>query len=362
MLGSVHSTPLRGAGSGDMNPNARLAILVVLAALLLVLGLDVGRLVLAPTRGDSIDAVRVRNAMVARLGTPDETEWRPDAVPLAYRWERLPAPRYFADVVARLQAREGRQGTALATAVELARHLRKDSRQGPPIQANTRETYETILAGKGGYCSDYTQSFTALALAAGLAVREWGFAWEDMANGHAFNEVWEPVLQKWVLIDSFVSFYVVDRISGIPLSALEFRDALLSGRDAGELQVVQIVPERFGFKSVERALAWYRRGLPRLFLVLGNGVYSYDANPAIQLAEALPRSAEMAVAILLGEHPRFLFVPWHGDPEVTGQVRAMDAELLWLLAKLAALLLIGVAFAILLWSFAIRRQRTLPAA
>src|SRR3990170_1380862 len=96
-------------GSGQMSSIARMAVLLVLAALLLALGLDVGRLLLAPTREASIDAVRVRNAMVAQLGTPAETEWRPDAVPPAYRWESLPAPGYFADVIHSLLPGEARQ-------------------------------------------------------------------------------------------------------------------------------------------------------------------------------------------------------------------------------------------------------------
>jgi hypothetical protein len=338
-----------------------MAIPIVLVALLLALGLDVGRLLLAPTREASVDAVRVRNAMVAQLGTPAQTAWRPDAVPSAYRWESLPAPGYFAEIVDRILPREAQQEPALTTAVRLARHLREASRQGPPIQANSRETYEKIRAGKGGYCSDYTQSFTALALAAGLAVREWGFAWEDLANGHAFNEVWDPELQKWLFLDSFVSFYVVDRRSSLPLSALEFRDALLDEPGAAEIEVVRIVPGRFGFKSDERALEWYRRGVPRMFLVLGNNVYSYDANPLIQTAEALPRSIEMVLAILLGEHPRFLFVPRESDREVMTQVRQMDWELTWFLAKLAAIVLLGIALLVTLWRLVRARARAAAA-
>src|SRR3546814_11037040 len=46
------------------------------------------------------------------------------------------------------------------------------------------------------------------------------------------------------------------------------------------------------FKSLERALEWYSRGVPRMFLGLGNSVYSYEAEPVIQAAEALPRSIE----------------------------------------------------------------------
>ena len=234
-------------------------------------------------------------------------------------------------------------------AILLARHLRGTSHHGNPIQANTRETYEKIIGGQGGYCSDYTQAFNALALAAGLKVREWGFTWEDMANGHAFNEIWDPELRKWVLIDAFVSFYAVDTATGVPLSALEFRAALLGEAGAGEARIVPIVLERFGFKSPEKALDWYRRGVPQMFLLLGNNVFSYDANPIIQLTEPLPRSVEMLVAILLGEHPRFLFVPSAARPDARDEVTRLQGQLVWFLVKLAGIIVMAVGLAIYFW-------------
>src|SRR3546814_7926804 len=86
---------------------------------------------------------RSRNAMVAELGEPAETAWRPDAVPPDYRWESREVPDYFAEVVARILPPEARQEPALTTALRLARHLRETSRQGAPIQSNTRETYRS---------------------------------------------------------------------------------------------------------------------------------------------------------------------------------------------------------------------------
>lgn len=311
---------------------------------LTLLCLDVGRLVLAPTRDASIDAVRIRNAMVARLGEPAQTAWTPDSIPADYHWEILPAPDYFTAIVDKVLSPEARQGSALDQAILLAHHLRATSHHGDPIQANTRETYEKIISGQGGYCSDYTQAFNALALAAGLKVREWGFTWEDMANGHAFNEIWDPALGKWVLIDAFVSFYAVDAATGVPMSALEFRAALLGEPGAAEARIVPIVAERFGFKSPEKAMEWYRRGVPQMFLLLGNNVFSYDANPIIQMTEPLPRSVEMLVAILLGEHPRFLFVPSAARPDAKDEVTRLQGELAWFLVKLSSIFILGIGF------------------
>ncbi len=328
---------------------------------LTILCLDVGRLVLAPTREASIDAIRIRNAMVAELGAPAQTEWTPDAIPANYNWEHRPAPDYFSAIIDKVLSPEARQGTALDQAVLLARHLRATSHHGNPIQANTRETYEKIISGQGGYCSDYTQAFNALALAAGLKVREWGFTWEDMANGHAFNEIWDPGLRKWVFIDAFTSFYVVDAASGVPMSSLEFRASLLGEPGAGEARVVPIVPERFGFKSPEKALDWYRRGVPQMFLLLGNSVFSYDANPIIQITEPLPRSVEMLVAIVLGEHPRFLFVPSAARPEAKDEVTRLQWQLSWFLVKLAGIVVLACGLLVFFWR-AIRARRLRPRA
>lgn len=336
-----------------MRPFTRLAVPVLLAAALVLLCLDVGRLALAPTREASIDAVRIRNAMVAELGRPGDTAWTPETVPADFNWETRPAPPYFARIAAEIIPPEARDLPVLEKAVRIARQLRRNAHTGEPIQSDTRETYEKIIAGQGGYCSDYTQSFNALALAAGLKVREWGFSWETMANGHAFNEVWDPERGKWLLIDSFVSFYPVDAASGEPLSALEFRAALMDAPGAATPKLVRIVPDRFEFKTDEKAMDWYRRGVPRMFLLLGNNVYSYDADPLIRLVEPLPRSLEMVVAILNGEHPRFLFVPPAFQPdladEVAAQVEAMHGELYWVLAKLAAIVVLGLALLVSLW-------------
>lgn len=99
-----------------------------------------------------------------------------------------------------------------------------------------------------------------------------------------------------------------------------------------------------------------------MFLLLGNNVFSYDANPIIRAAEALPRSVEMLVAIVLGEHPRFLFVPPASQAEVGVQVEEMRWEVIWIVVKLVAILVLGVSLLVALWRLLRQRIRQPTAA
>lgn len=48
-------------------------------------------------------------------------------------------------------------------------------------------------------------------------------------EGHAFNEIYDHRLAKWVVIHSFFSFHLTVRASGEPLSSLELRERLAAG-------------------------------------------------------------------------------------------------------------------------------------
>jgi hypothetical protein len=65
------------------------------------------------------------------------------------------------------------------------------------------------------------------------------------------------------MIDVFNNFYAID-LSGRLLSATEFRDAL--GRDGAELRLIPVnAAARPGFRHAEKALDYYRRGLPEWY-------------------------------------------------------------------------------------------------
>jgi hypothetical protein len=329
-------------GLSRLGRSTRIVLFVVTVTFVLGIALHFGRLVLALDRDASIDAVRVRNSMVVELGEPGDVAWSPNVIPEEFNWEERPAPIDFVDVVKDVLRDAPADMTDFETALRLARHLRANAREGQPIQDNAWLTYERITTGQGGYCSDFTQTINALSLTAGLDVREWGFTWETLANGHAFNEIWEPSLNKWVFLDSHHGFYAVDGDSGIPLSALEFRSHLMDGDDADTVRLLPIDGGTFDEARVDIERSFYSRGMPRMFLLLGNNVFSYDAHPLIQLTEALPRSVEMLTAILLGQHPRFLFIPPKDRPDLGKEVE----DLVWIRNLNLLLVFAGIVSAV----------------
>ena len=159
--------------------------------------------------------------------------------------------------------------------------------RGNAIQSDTRETFRRITENNEGYCSDFTQVFNGLALAAHLPVREWGLSFDGFSgDGHAFSEIYDPALNKWVFLDTFNSFYVVDPVTQIPLSVLEFREQLESNPTALVGAVRFIDEGAFGMKDAATAIDYYRRGTAQFFLWFGNDVFHYDQNPLVSFSSA----------------------------------------------------------------------------
>jgi len=303
------------------------AAMLAAAASLAYLGLQVD---------SSQDLVLLRNAVIAEVEPEGAHEWTPDSIPSDYLAEALPTPEPLARF-----AKEASGGTTpvddFETAVSLARALSQNrKRDRGPIQDDTVTALERITVDGAGYCADYTQVYGALGRAAGLSVREWGMSFDGYGgDGHAFNEVWDRTRGKWLFIDSFNSFFVTDS-DGQPLSATEFRRALLDGTTS-QLQVVLINPAKFGFKSPARAIEYYRRGAPRFFLVWGNNVLTYDASPAVKAFSGVSRSAEQVVGIVLGLQPKLVISRDFADPEgVRELLRLRVVMIVFLLASVVA--------------------------
>ena len=251
------------------------------------------------------DLVLLRNAVITDLGPPGAYGWTPASVPSGYRRETLPAPEPVNRFVAEVASGHA-QASDLDLAIALAAALVRNRTPGRgPIQSNTLTALQRITIDGAGYCADYTQVFNAIGPAANLQVREWGMSFDGYGgDGHAFSEVWDRDRSKWILIDTFYSFYVRDS-RGEPLSAAEFRTALLDGT-ADNLEIVPIVPGKFAFKDATKAIAYYERGAPRFYMVWGTDVITYDEAAVVRFFSRFSRSVEQVAGIATGKQPRLL--------------------------------------------------------
>ena len=228
-------------------------------------------------------------------------DWTPANVPAGFAVERAEPLPLYADIVTRDQLKV--DGDDWATALAIGRHLLPDGRrQGGAIQADLADTYTRITQQGEGYCGDYADSFTGFATAAGVFSRPWAFSFDGFGgHGHIFNEIWDSQRARWVMIDVFNNFYVIDA-SGEPLSAMAFRAALEAG--AGDLRLIPVDPLASpGFREEAKAFDYYRRGLPEWYMWWGNNVFEYDQAPLVQALGSVHRAAEQLGGVVSGVHP-----------------------------------------------------------
>lgn len=302
---------------------------------------------LAPHFKDSAELVRMRNALLLQ-SEPAAHDWSPASAPASFAVETgAPTPLY-ADVVARNGLRV--EGDDWATTLNIGQHLLVEGqRSGRAIQSDLEQTYRRITERGEGYCGDFADSFTGLATAAGVFSRPWAFSFDGYGGrGHIFNEIWDRRSGRWIMIDVFNNFYVVDR-SGQPLSAMAFRSALLT--DAAAVRLVPVkASARPGFVREDRALAYYRRGLPEWYMWWGNNVFEYDRAPLVQALGQTHRALEQLGGIAAGVHPPIRIL------ETADNLPQREA-MAWLRASLFAILVLAlISFACLLIWLALRRR------
>ena len=245
--------------------------------------------------------VVVRNALLAETAVRSEFEWTPNRIPEDFRLYHGAVPDELNPAIVQiLGAVTGADNFDKALAI--AGHLRESRGDGEGIHADTVTAYLAIRNQHTGYCADFTQVFTGLAYGARVPVREWAISWRDWGKGHSFNEIFEPRLDKWILIDSFNSLYMVDAATHTPLSTLEVYDRLRRAGDP-QIEVVPIVKRNYQFSSAQEALDYYREGVNELSLWWGNDVFSLDENPLPKFAGKISRLLEPIASVLMGERP-----------------------------------------------------------
>jgi hypothetical protein len=271
-------------------------------------------------------------------------------VPAGFAVERAAPIPLYADIVARHALRV--EGDDWATALKIGGHLLADGkRRGGPIQADLEQTYRRITERGEGYCGDFADSFTGLANAAGVFSRPWAFSFDGFGGrGHIFNEVWDGRTGRWIMIDVFNNFYVVDA-SGEPMSAMAFRQALGSA-SAGFRLVPVKATSRPGFVFEHKALEFYRRGLPEWYMWWGNNVFEYDRAPLVRVLGQTHRALEQLGGVATGVYPHIRIL------ESADNLPQREA-IKQLRTRLIAIVVLGlVSVACLLVWLAMRRRAT----
>jgi len=307
---------------------------------LMLLALVLTMVSIAPHFRNSMELVRMRNALLLQSDPSTPFDWTPAAVPASFLLEQGPPDPRFVAVV------EGLRLQALGSDWERARaiggHLlqKSVSGSGAPIQADLNTTYQRIVGKGQGYCGDFVDVFTGLALAAGIPARAWAFSFDGFGgHGHIFNEIWDRDARAWRMIDVFNNVYFT-RADGVPMSALAFREALAQrDPDLRMLPVSTAAPPRY--KYPDKAWDYYRRGLPQWYQWWGNNVFSYDRSLAVRTLGNVSRSFEQLGGIASGVHPGIRVVP---EPVNARQLQSLERLRVTLLVIVALIVMTFAAF------------------
>lgn len=279
---------------------------------------------LLPLLTDSREAVRLRNALLFDEAASADFDWTPEQSPVSFARDRTIPHSVLSRATTALLGPAGESDWQRS--LRIANHLLAHAGRGGAAQSDLEGTYRIILAGSG-YCADYTSTFIAMASAAGIFAREWGFSFNGYGGGgHVLVEIWDRDTRRWQMLDVFNNFYAAETGSGQPLSAMAFRERLASGRDNFALR--RLGPGRDGFRDQQALLDYYRRGVDEWYLWWGNAVYRYDASWAVRTLGPLSRSAEQLVAIATGVHPRMRALPTPGNGEARHRIQHLRKQLL----------------------------------
>ncbi len=251
----------------------------------------------------STEAAKLRNALIAEVGKKTDFDWLPGHAPDSYKQEKLEPPDFFKKIHLQIFGNNTENINEYNKTLKIAKHLLQiEKGKGGGILSDTVTAYDGITKQGAGYCADFTQVVNALAKTENIPVREWGMAFDGFGGwGHAFNEIYDSQLKKWIFFDVFNSFYVRSRSSGELLSVLEFRDRLLHKPE--DIDIIPIVKSRFGFKDRDHLLEYFDRGKNQFYLWWGNNIFSYENHPVVELTGIISRSLEQLSAIAVGIHP-----------------------------------------------------------
>ena len=296
---------------------------------------------LAPYATSATEVVRMRNALLAVDGPGSDFDWTPATRPAGFAADPVPPDALFAAAVRRLQL--DTLPDDWARAVAISRHLLTSSKTlvGDAIQGDLDTTYRHIVERGDGYCADFVRVFSAMAITAGIPVRSWAFSFDGFGgHGHVVPEIWNRQLGRWQMLDVFNNYAVVDK-SGEPLSAQEFRRALLTETTTAQLRPL-VASARPGYIHEEKAWAYYRDGAAQWYLWWGDQAFAYDRAWSVRTFEGVSRSLAQFGAMVQGVHPRIRILATAQNAPQVAALQRVRVHLL-IVAGLVVLALMGMA-------------------
>lgn len=188
-------------------------------------------------------------------------------------------------------------------ALTIGKYIRKASKVGPGIGLSSKKTLETMLAGKGGVCSDFSQIFNVFCFINGIKVKEWGSV-DSLYKpkfGHSFNEIYSTKQQKWIAIDIHKSILFKDIENNNYFSVMDLFNGLRNGNQLHAYHYSDYVsknPERLPF-------VYSKITIPFLIVHKDNAIvdYYYD-----KLHPSLPSTLINFLLIIVRKNQTFLFV------------------------------------------------------
>lgn len=330
--------------SHGSQPQSRVTrhLIRALFGIVLIGGLGIGVLAYAFT-GDR--GTLVRNSLVIHDGSESDFLWRPDAPPSGFLAELNPPPALFQAVADSLRILRGSNGVMetpgefdMEAAKLIVEWLHRTPGDERPIRGNAQETYRLIVDEGWGYCADYIRASMAILHALGVPVRHWGMGFGDMGAGHAFLEIFLEEYDDWVFLDPYFAFYVTSPETDRPLSAREFRDALLD-ESAGDPTVEIIGDGIFTFPDTQSLLTYYRDAAEFFYLFWGNNVFQLDAHPVTNRLSSVSRSAELLAAIALRIYPQIRPLPAPSEAHASAVNEIQRIRMVMLLAAFAMVIL-----------------------
>lgn len=147
---------------------------------------------------------RIRASLIYRTIDSELVDKRTTGIGKAYR-SPPPVFRQYAD---KLLAKSEPSNSTWNKGLALARIKRGTIEKKPPKASSSAEQkLNGILYEGKGVCSDYTEAYMGLCLAAGVPVREWGITPNELKRhgGHSTIEVFDNKKRVWGVIDPFLS-------------------------------------------------------------------------------------------------------------------------------------------------------------